>query len=88
MEIKDITPGKSYGCYFRVVELVDSQGNPAQDTANDSITAVRRDLFGVIKTRDCENQLVELVETKTGSRYVVAWQDCWDVDEVEWHESN
>jgi len=43
-------------------------------------------LFGVIKTRDSEQQLAEIVDTESKNIYVVKWEDCWDIDEVEWRD--
>lgn len=42
--------------------------------------------FGVIKTRDSERELAEIVETETENVYVVKWEDCWNIDEVEWRD--
>jgi len=44
--------------------------------------------FGVIKTRDCEQKLAEIVDAESSESHVVRWDDCWDLDEVEWHDSN
>jgi hypothetical protein len=88
MQISDIEPGKSYACYFRTAELVDSHSNPITDGNSQSAEKViQREIFGVIKTRDLQQQLVEVIDQETGKSYVVGWEDCWDVDEVEWHDS-
>jgi len=44
--------------------------------------------FGVIKTRDSERELAEIVEVDSEETYVVKWSDCWDIDEVEWRDSD
>jgi hypothetical protein len=87
MEISDIKAGKSYACKFKTVELFDKEGSlvdPAESEKADTIRA--REGFGVIKTRDAEQQLVEIVEQDTGNSVVVSWEQCWEVDEVEWHD--
>lgn len=42
--------------------------------------------FGIIKTRDSDKELVEIVDIDTGQAYVVRWDDCWSIDKVEWHD--
>jgi hypothetical protein len=42
--------------------------------------------FGIIKTRDSEHELVEIIEVDSEETYVVKWDDCWDLDEVEWRD--
>jgi hypothetical protein len=89
MEISDIKAGRSYACYFRVTELVDSKGQPIVDRENQTAEKiVQRDVFGVIKTRDTYQQLVEVVDQETGKTHTVGWEDCWGVDEVEWREAD
>lgn len=89
MQISDIEPGKSYACYFRTAELVDADGKSILDPQGQTAAKMmQRDLFGVIKTRDLQQQLVEIVEQETGKTYVVGWEDCWGIDQVEWHESD
>lgn len=44
--------------------------------------------FGVIKTRDTNKELVEIIEIDTGTVYVVKWSDCWSIDEVDWYDPN
>jgi len=45
-----------------------------------------QELFGVIKTRDSERELAEIIDTETQTTHVVQWSDCWDIDEVEWRD--
>jgi len=45
-----------------------------------------QELFGVIKTRDTERELAEIVDLETDTVYAVRWEDCWDIDEVEWRD--
>ena len=44
------------------------------------------ELFGVIKTRDTKQKLAEIVDVNSNDTYVVKWEDCWDIDEVEWRD--
>lgn len=43
--------------------------------------------LGVIAKRDVNRKLVEVVDTEyTDRTWVVNWDNCWDVDTVEWEE--
>ena len=92
MEIKDIEPGRSYACRFKVQTFVDNEGNPV-DTRNIQIgqkvpgSPGEYVGFGVIQVRDSDNLLVEVWDTDLEREWTVAWSDCWDVDTVEWSEA-
>lgn len=89
MHMRDIEAGRSYACRFRTAELVDINGEPVVDKQSQTAASMRpREGFGIIKTRDEAQQLVEVIDTDSEKVYVVGWEDCWDIDEVEWHESN
>jgi hypothetical protein len=89
MQISDIEPGKSYACYFKTAELVDERGNAVIERESQKpAKIIQREIFGIIKTRDLQQQLVEILDQETGKTYVVGWEDCWDVDEVEWHDAD
>jgi hypothetical protein len=90
MQMKDIQAGQSYACKFRTTTFLDERGQPVR--ANISVgqahpgTPGEYTGLGVIRTRDIDQQLVELVDTVTGDRFVVSWDDCWDIDTVEYLE--
>ena len=92
MEIKDIEPGRSYACKFKVQTFVDNEGKPV-DTRNiqigQKVPGVPGEYvgFGVIQVRDSDNLLVEVWDTNLEREWTVAWSDCWDVDTVEWSEA-
>lgn len=89
MQMRDIQAGRSYACRFRTAELVDVNGDPVTDRASQTPASMKmREGFGIIKTRDEAQELVEVIDTDTEKVYVLGWEDCWDIDEVEWHESN
>ena len=44
--------------------------------------------LGVVETRDVEQQLLQVVDVDSGLRFVVSWDNCWDVDVVEWQIKN
>jgi hypothetical protein len=86
MEIEDIEAGKSYACYFYRTELVDSAGSPIIELEQTPTDFVKRKSFGLIKTRDFNQKLLEVIDTDTGNSYTVGWEDCWGIDEVEWRD--
>ena len=85
MDIKEITPGKSYACKFRVKTMLDTMGRPAPNLSDVPIkgTGLYEGL-GVLIQRDLEKELVKLKDEKSSKEFVVPFSDIWDVDEVEW----
>ena len=88
MNMQDLEVGNSYACRFRIKTLLDTQGRPWNPLDNTQTAQGEGDYtsLGVIKIRDLEQQLVELEDTASGASFVVAWDDCWDIDTVEWKE--
>ena len=87
MEIKDIVVGESYACKFRATVMLDELGRPAPNLSDVPLAGPGEYTgLGVIKIRDVEQRLVELEDTETKRTFVVAWEDCWDVDTVEWQD--
>jgi hypothetical protein len=43
--------------------------------------------IGVIQVRDRENQLVQLQCVESLQQFTVSFDDCWDVDTIEWQET-
>lgn len=91
MNIQDIPAGESWACRFRTTTFLDEQGVP--------VTAPNLQLgekhpgapgeytgIGVIQVRDLEQQLVQLQDVETLRQFTVAFEDCWDVDTIEWQE--
>lgn len=89
MQIKDITPGESWACRFRVITFLDDSGAPIM-RKNLAIGEAHPgrpgeyESIGVISVRDKEQELVTLVDVNSSQEFVVGWSDCWDVDKVEW----
>jgi hypothetical protein len=91
MNIKDITVGESWGCRFRTTTFLDSQGNPVkadnlQLGQTHPGTPGEYTGIGVIQVRDLENQRVQLQDVATLEQFTVAFDDCWDIDTIEWAE--
>lgn len=86
-EMKDLEIGKSYACKFRVTTMLDTLGRPAPNLSDTPLAgAGDYESLGVIKIRDVEQRLVELEDTETRKSFVVSWDDCWDIDTVDWRE--
>ena len=80
--MNDIEPGSSWACKFQVATLVNENNIAVEENGKPGVY----EGLGIIKTRDCENRLVELVDTETERVFVVPWDDCRDIDEVEWRD--
>jgi hypothetical protein len=91
--IQDCTPGTSWAARFRVTTWLDHQGAPVSspkdlalgDTTDTSIGEYTG--LGIINTRDLAKDLVQLVDTATQQEFVVAVDDLWDIDRVEWRDA-
>lgn len=85
--IEDIQVGGSYACRFRATCMLDELGRPAPNLSDVPLAGPGDyESVGVIKIRDSEQRLVELECTRTQRTFVVPWEDCWDIDVVEWQE--
>ena len=85
--IQDIEVGGSYACKFRATCMLDALGRPAPNLSDVPLKGLGTyESLGIIKIRDTEQRLVELEDTKTNRTFVVPWEDCWDIDTVEWQE--
>lgn len=89
MDIRDIPAGESWACRFKTTTFLDSAGNPieaynlALGHAHPGKPGVYEGV-GVIQVRDLENQRVQLQCVESLKQFTVAFEDCWDVDTIEW----
>ena len=87
IKIEDVTPGKSYGCKFKVTTMLDTMGRPAPNLSDVPLKGPGEyEGFGVIQIRDMDSRLVELYDTGCRKSFRVSFDDIWDVDEVEYTE--
>jgi hypothetical protein len=85
IKIEDVTPGKSYGCKFKVTTMLDDLGRPAPNLSDVPLKGPGEyEGFGVIQIRDTDSRLVELYDTGCRKSFRVSFDDIWDVDEVEY----
>ena len=90
MTPKDITPGESYACRFRVTTFTNDQGEvvdtrhlqPGETVPNGKPNTYQG--FGVIQTRDTQRELLEIWDNTNTRTWVVSYRDVWDIDTVEW----
>ena len=91
--IADITPGTSWACKFKVRTFLDTQGHPV-NTSNIQLGETvpgepgEYTSFGLITVRDVTRKLVEIQDQAIDRTWIVNWADCWDLDTVEWTESD
>ena len=85
MDIREITPGKSYACKFKVKTMLDTMGRPHPNLSDVPLQGIGLyEGLGVLMQRDSEKELVKLKDEKSSKEFVVPFSDIWDVDEVEW----
>lgn len=90
IDIRDITPGESYACKFRVRDIpLDEWGRPGGLYSMADVPIARTgdyEGFGFLKQRDTEQQLVVVVDEKLNRDWILTYDDIWDVDTVEYSE--
>jgi hypothetical protein len=85
MDIKEITPGKSYACKFKVMTMLDAMGRPAPNLSDVPLKGPGiYEGLGVLMERDLNTEMVKLRDEKSSKEFTVPFGDIWDVDEVEW----
>jgi len=80
----DITTGQPWGCRYRVTKMLDKDGVPVKNLQVGQTAAGPGPVEGtaVIKTRDTEKELLELVDIDTQETHIVPYHDVWDIDTV------
>ncbi len=89
--IQDITAGESWACRFRTTTFLDSDGAPVEQKnlqlgqAHPG-TPGTYESIGIIQVRDSKREVVQLEDVESHQQFVVDFQDCWDIDRIEWQE--
>ena len=86
IKIDDITPGNSYACKFKVETMLDTMGRPPGLSDTPLAGVKMYEGLGVLLARDTEQRLVELQDEKSKKKFVVSFDDIWDVDTIDWVE--
>ena len=85
IKIEDVKPGQSYACKFRVECMLDTFGRPHPNLSDTPLKGVGTyEGLGVLMSRDMKSRLVELEDEKSKKKFVVPFDDIWDIDTVEW----
>lgn len=90
MNIEDIPAGESWACRFKVTTFVDKETGLAVQDKNLQIGQAHKGIpgvyesVGIIQVRDVDNKIVQLLDTVTDYSFAVKFEDCWDVEEIEW----
>ncbi len=86
IKIEDITPGNSYACKFKVETMLDTMGRPPGLSDTPLAGVKMYEGLGILLARDTEKRLVELQDEKSKKKFVVSFDDIWDVDDIDWVE--
>jgi hypothetical protein len=92
MDIKDIPAGESWGCRFRTTTFLNAQGEPVNTTglqlgqAHPGTPGVYEGI-GIIQVRDIDAGRVQLQDVASLEQFTVEFDDCWDIDTIEWCEN-
>jgi hypothetical protein len=86
IKIEDIKPGNSYAAKFKVETMLDTYGRipGLSDTPLKGVGVYEG--IGILLARDTEKRLVELQDEKSKKKFVVSFDDIWDVDDIDWVE--
>ena len=87
LTIKEIESGKSYACKFKCETMLDLNQLPVMSTDSKLSGPGIYESLGIIQTRDIDNNLVRLIDTKTKKKFVIPFSDIWDIDTVDWIEA-
>ena len=88
IDIRYVIPGESYACKFKVETMLDEDGEPVHLNVGQTANGPGMyEGFGLLLTRDVGNELVRIQEQKSGKTITVPFAQIWDVDEVEWIET-
>jgi len=89
IDIREITPGKSYACKFKVETMLDTLGRPAPNLSDTPLKGPGiYEGVGVLMQRDMDQRLVKLKDEKSNKEFVCSFDDIWDVDEVIWQDND
>lgn len=85
-KMEELEVGKSYACKFKTTVMLDVFDRPVGLSDVPVKGPGEYQGLGVIKVRDVNSRLVELQDVESSRLFVVKFEDCWDIDEVEWRE--
>ncbi len=89
-QIEDINTGEAWACRFKVQTFVDPKTGVAVEEKNLAVGMPHKGIpgmyegIGLIQVRDNDTKIVQLLDTVSQITFKVKFEDCWDVDTVEW----
>ena len=86
IKIEDIKPGNSYAAKFKVETMLDTYGRIPGLSDTPLAGVGMYEGLGVLLARDVDKRLVELQDEKSKKKFVVSFDDIWDVDDIDWVE--
>jgi hypothetical protein len=88
IKIEDVTPGKSYGCKFKVTTMLDIMGRPAPNLSDVPLAGPGEyEGFGLIKVRDLNSRQVLVIDEESKKEFTISFDAIWDIDDVEYVDS-
>jgi|TARA_B110000858_G_scaffold116307_1_gene132789 hypothetical protein len=90
MNMEDIPTGETWACRFKTTTFIDKESGVAVEDKNLAVGAAHRGIpgeyegIGLIQVRDIDTCIVQLLDTSTNITFKVKFDDCWDLDTVEW----
>ncbi len=90
MKMEDIPSGESWACRFKTTTFVDPDTGMAVEDKNLAVGAAHRGLpseytsIGLIQIRDSDTKIVQVLDTVSSITVKVPFEQCWDLDTVEW----
>ena len=88
--MEDIPTGESWACRFKTTTFIDKNSGVAVEDKNLAVGQPHKGIpgdyesIGLIQIRDNENRIVQLLDTVTDITFKIGFDDCWDIDKVEW----
>jgi len=88
--MEDIPAGETWACRFKTTTFIDKESGVAVEDKNLAVGAAHRGIpgeyegVGLIQVRDTDSRIVKLLDTVTNITFKVKFEDCWDLDTVEW----
>ena len=82
---RDITAGETWACRYQTKIMLGHDGEPVSNLKPGETAAGPGIVegVGIIRTRDLEKELFEIIDIQTQRTHVVSFADVWDIDRAE-----
>lgn len=88
--MEDINVGETWACRFKVKTFIDPKTGAAVEEKNLAVGMPHKGVpgdyegVGLIQIRDNNTRIVQLLDTVSQITFKVNFDNCWDLDTVEW----